>query len=287
MPSSLASAAVGESETENRPNQSTQPSDVEGAPRDGPTEVHSHIEPSRLPAGGLLGALLYPFRLIKLLYAWVLGLGQTRYGLPALMVVGFLDAGFVPIPPDPLLWALCFGKRRRSYFYGAMLILASICGAVASWLVGHFLFETLAVEVINGLGAGDVWFGTAASASALSPDDLRALPRAGETVFYPDGWFYKSRTAFAENAFLAYSAAALTPLPDNIFMMAGGVFGVSLPMLVLGSATGRGIRFGISTSLIFFLGDRVKPLIERYFEWICAGAFVVLVVVVLVGRFVL
>lgn len=245
------------------------------------------IEASRLPAGGLIGALLYPFRLVKVFYAWVLRLGQTRFGLPVLAIVGFLDAGFIPIAPDPLLWALCFGRQRRSHMYAAVLIVASICGAVTSWLVGHYFFDDLVVGAIDAFGANEKWFGTAQSAADLSASELAALPRSGETVFYPDGWFFKARESFEENALLAYSAAALTPLPDNIFMMAGGVFGVSLPLLMLGSALGRTIRFGISSTLIFFFGPRVKPVIERYFEWICAGALVVLVSVVLLLRYVI
>ncbi|CAG0968244.1 hypothetical protein PLCT2_01179 [Planctomycetaceae bacterium] len=243
-----------------------------------------HIVASRLPAGGLLGALLYPFRIVKLFYAWVLKLGQTRYGIAVLAIAGFVDAGFIPLAPDPLLWALCFGRQRRSYFYAAVLIGSSICGAVTSWLIGHYLFDDVVVGVIKAFGVSETWFGTAQSAAKLSAAELAALPRAGDTVFYPDGWFFKARESFEENALLAYSAAALTPLPDNIFMMSGGVFGVSLPLLVLGSALGRTIRFGISSTLIFFLGPRVKPFIERYFEWLCAGAFVVLVAVMLLLR---
>jgi membrane protein YqaA with SNARE-associated domain len=265
--------------------QESQPSDTV-SPASAEAQPESRIEASRLPAGGLIGAILYPFRLVKVFYAWVLRLGQTRYGLPVLAVVGFLDAGFIPIAPDPLLWALCFGRRRRSHFYAAVLIGSSICGAVTSWLVGHYFFDDIVVSVIDAFGANEKWFGTEQSASALSAAEVAALPQAGDTVFYPDGWFFKARESFEENALLAYSAAALTPLPDNIFMMAGGVFGVSLPLLMLGSALGRTIRFGISSTLIFFFGARVKPVIERYFEWICAGALVVLVGVILLLKYV-
>jgi hypothetical protein len=39
------------------------------------------------------------------------------------------------------------------------------------------------------------------------------------------------------------------------------------------------------SGLIFLLGDRVKPIIERYFEWITIGVCVVIVVFFVVLRY--
>lgn len=228
-------------------------------------------EPSRAPRGGVLGALFWPLRLMKRLYAWVVGWADTRYGAPALFVLSFVEASFFPIPPDPLLIALCIGKRRRSLWYGLVCTVASVLGGVLGWYIGRGLFD-VAEPAIRSVGWGPGWFGTPESAAALSAVEVEALPRVGETVFYPDGMFYVVKQRFDESAFWAYFSAALTPIPYKVFTVAGGVFDVSLPLLVAGSIVGRGMRFfGLSTLILFF-GDRVKPLIEKYFEWLTLAA---------------
>lgn len=232
-------------------------------------------EPSRAPTGGLIGALLWPLRVLKRIYAWVVGWADTRYGTPALAVLGFTEASFFPIPADPLLIALCLGKRKRSLYYATVLTVSSVLGGIAGWYIGMALFHWVA-DAVGALGVGPKWFGTAASAAELSAEQVAALPRAGDTVFYPDGLFYMVQQKFDENAFLAYFSAALSPIPYKVFTIAGGVFQVSLPMLIAGSIVGRGLRFYAIGVAIYFFGDKVKPLIERYFEWITIGVCVLL-----------
>src|SRR5690606_28533266 len=149
--------------------------------------------------------------------------------------------------------------------YSTVLTVSSVLGGIAGWFIGLALFELVA-DVVGALGAGPKWFGTAASAAELTAEELAALPRAGETVFYPDGLFYLVQQKFDENAFLAYFSAALSPIPYKVFTIAGGVFQVSLPMLIAGSIVGRGLRFYAIGIGIYFFGDKIKPLLERYFE---------------------
>lgn len=221
------------------------------------------IEASRLPQGGLLGALLWPFRLVKGLYAWVLSWAESRYGVAALALISFAEASFFPIPPDPLLLALCFGKRRKSLYFGAVCTAASVLGGIAGWYIGYALFENVAVPLIERMGWAASWFGTPGSGV-----DTSSPIRAGGVEFYSDGLFYKVKQKFDENAFWAYFSAALTPIPYKVFTIAGGVFEVSFTALVTGSIAGRGTRMMGVALLAYFFGDRIKPFIERYFEWL-------------------
>lgn len=211
---------------------------------------------------------------MKRLYAWVVGWADSRFGTSALLVLGFAEASFFPIPPDPLLIALCLGNRKRSLYYGAALTAASVAGGIAGWYIGRELFEAYAAQAIEAIGAGGAWFGSEGSASGVDP---ATLPRAGETVFYPDGYFYKVQERFRDNAFLAYFGAALSPIPYKVFTIAGGVFEVSLAMLIAGSVAGRGLRFMTLSFAIHRWGDKVKPILERYFEWITLALAVLLV----------
>ncbi|MHC4841057.1 MAG: YqaA family protein [Planctomycetota bacterium] len=217
------------------------------------------------PRGGILGALLWPMRQLKRLYHWVVGWANTKYGLPALAVLSFAEASFFPIPPDPLLIALCLGKRKRALLYGFVCTVASVLGGIAGWYIGVALFDTV-VSGLQSLGADGSWFGTAASVADWSAEEIAALPSEGGTVFYPDGYFYKVQQRFMDNAFVAYFGAALSPIPYKVFTIAGGVFKVSLGMLIAGSVIGRGLRFmGLSTT-IYVLGDKAKHFIDKHFE---------------------
>ena len=44
---------------------------------------------------------------IRRLYDWVLHWAETPYGVPALFVIALAESSFFPLPPDPLLLALC------------------------------------------------------------------------------------------------------------------------------------------------------------------------------------
>lgn len=222
-------------------------------------------KPDKTPAGGLMAVVTWPMRLLKRLYYWVVSLAETKYGLPALAMISFAEASFFPIPPDPLLIALCLGKRKRALLYGFVCVVASVLGGIAGWYIGVALFDSVA-GVLQSIGANDAWFGTAASVSDWPAEDIAALPREGETVFYPDGYFYRVKERFTDNAFIAYFGAALSPIPYKVFTIAGGVFKVSLGMLIAGSIVGRGLRFmGLSTA-VYIAGDKAHAFIENHFE---------------------
>lgn len=234
--------------------------DASQSPDDTPNE-------SRAPEPVLKRVALWPLRALKGLYHWTVGLAETKYAVPALAGLGFAEASFFPIPPDPLLLALCFGKRRKSLMYGVILTVASVLGGVAGWYIGQGLFDLVA-GAVDALGIHASWFGTAASAKDLPASEVASLPRSGEVIFYPDGYFYAVKTRFDQNAFVAFFSAALSPIPYKVFTIAGGVFDVSLGMLIAGSVAGRGLRFMTISALAFTFGDRIKPFIEKYFEWL-------------------
>lgn len=252
------------------------------------TKVRERIEQSRTPTRGALGVLLYPFRLLKVLYVWLLSLADTKWGPAALVFVGVGDGSFFPLPADPLLLAMCFAKRHKSIAYANLLVLASIGGGLSGWIIGNYFFDSIGVWTINLLGWQDAWFGTATSAETLklTAEQIAALPNKDGVVFYPDGFFYQCKREFDNNALLFYIAGAVTPIPYNVTVMAGGALNVSIPALVVGTIIGRGMRFWAVAILAYFFGERVKPFIERYFEWIALAILVLIAVPFLIFKYV-
>ena len=94
--------------------------------------------------------------------------------------------------------------------------------------------------------------------------------------------FEKVATLYQEWDFWAVFVAGLTPITYKVFTIAGGVFGINLPVFIVASLLSRGLRFGVVGYLIYHFGPPVSRFIDRYFN-ILSIAFVVL----LLGGFVL
>jgi membrane protein DedA with SNARE-associated domain len=73
---------------------------------------------------------------VRRLYDWVLGWAETPYGPLALFVLALAESSFFPVPPDPLLIALCLGAATRSFRFAAIATAASVIGGVIGYGIG-------------------------------------------------------------------------------------------------------------------------------------------------------
>ena len=65
---------------------------------------------------------------LKRLYQWVLSWAESRWALPALVVLSLAEASFFPIPPDVLLIAMCLGQPKSGFKFAAFCALGSVVG---------------------------------------------------------------------------------------------------------------------------------------------------------------
>jgi membrane protein YqaA with SNARE-associated domain len=192
---------------------------------------------------------------IRRLYHWVLSWAETPYGTPALFGIAFLESSFFPIPPDVLQIALSVSRPRRSFVYALVATAGSVLGGILGWWLGMALWGSLQ----------DFFF-----------DYVPGFTRENFAVV---------ERHYADNAFVAIFSAAFTPIPFKVFTICSGVFGIALPTLLAAAVLGRGARFLLVGSAIFFFGPRVKDLLERYFEWITFGLLAVGIAGFLAVRF--
>ena len=73
---------------------------------------------------------------LRRLYDWVLHWAETPYGAPALFVLALAESSFFPIPPDPLLIALCLGAASRSLRFALIATSASVLGGIIGYGIG-------------------------------------------------------------------------------------------------------------------------------------------------------
>lgn len=193
-----------------------------------------------------------PKGIVRRLYDWVLHWAETPYGAPALGLLAFAESSFFPVPPDVLLIALGVGKPKRAFFYALICSLGSIAGGVVGYLIGAALWG----------GLSDFFFAY--------------IPGFTPEVFAKVGALY------LKWGFVAVLIAGFTPIPYKVFSIASGVLGMGLPLFAIASTISRSARFFIVSTLIFFFGEPIKRIIDKYFNLLS-----ILFVVLLIGGFAL
>ncbi len=188
-----------------------------------------------------------PAGMMKRLYDWCMLQAHTRRGVMTMNIVSFAESSFFPIPPDPLLIALCYANPARWWRFALHCTLWSVLGGLLGYYLG-VAFEPLVRKLLPYVGVKDVDAGIA-------------------TVrFYYDKW-----------GFLALTAKSLTPIPFKIFTIASGVLHFNLGLFIAGATLGRAIRFFLVAGLIRAFGERIRPFIERQLGLIIIVFFAVIV----------
>ena len=173
---------------------------------------------------------------VRRLYDWMLAWADRPSGPAALGVISFAESSFFPIPPDPLLLALCLGAPKRAMLFGAICTLGSVLGGMFGYLLGHL-----------------AWSGLEAFFFSYVPG---VTPEAFARV---QGWYDRW-------GFWAVFLAGFTPLPYKVFTLSSGVFGISFPVFLIASAISRGLRFFIIATLVYFYGPPIARFIDKYFD---------------------
>jgi len=189
--------------------------------------------------------------MLKRIYDWVLNWADNRYGVVALSIVSFLESSIFPIPPDPLLIALCLGKPSRAFWFALICSVMSVLGGISGYLIGLVIWEAVS----------NFFFSYVFSENAF--------------LFVND--------KYHQNAFIAILGAALTPIPYKVFTITAGVFKVNFFIFLIASAIGRPLRFFTEAALISIFGQKIKLFIDRYFNILAILFFILL----LLGFFVI
>ena len=190
------------------------------------------------------------WQLHRRLYNWVIHWAETRYGVPALIVLAVTEPICVPIPADVLVIALCLGKPRRSLRYGLICSFFSILGGTIAFSLGLAIGPERVVDFFSTIGLGE---------KAQLALDL-----------------------YSKYDFWAIAISALTPVPYMLFSWVGGMAEVSLLKFVMISVVFRTMRFGSEGLLFYLLGERARAFIEKYFNLATIAVIILLAVVVYV-----
>jgi membrane protein YqaA with SNARE-associated domain len=190
------------------------------------------------------------WQLHRRLYNWVVHWADTRYGILALIILALTEPICVPIPADVMVVGLCLGKPKRSLRYGLTCAFFSVLGGTIAFSLGLAIGPERIVNLFETIGLG--------TKAQLALD------------------------IYTKYDFWAIAISALTPVPYMIFSWVGGMAEVSLLKFVVISVIFRTMRFGGEALLFYFLGERARRLIEKYFNIATVVVIILLMCVVYV-----
>jgi membrane protein YqaA with SNARE-associated domain len=174
--------------------------------------------------------------MLKRLYGWVLQWAATPYSGWALFLLAVAESSFFPIPPDALLIVLAIAAPKKSFSYAAACTVGSVLGGMVGYLIGWQFMAHIGMPIVHWYGLEDKY------------RHIQDLYRAY------DAW--------------AVGIAGFTPIPYKVFTIAAGAFKIHFLVFVLASTISRAARFFLVAAIIRVFGARIRPWIERYFNWL-------------------
>lgn len=175
-------------------------------------------------------------------WAWFAVHARSPYALVWLAIVAFADAIFFPIAPEVFLVALVLAHRERAKQYLATAAVSSTAGAVAGYFIASFIFHQFGEPILQ--------------------------------FYHLEGAFTTARHVIGGHVFWAMAAASFTPIPDKVFIYAGGFLAAPFLPFIAGYALGRTARMALFTYLTEAYGRKVLDIMARYFKWV--GVFLLL-----------
>lgn len=172
---------------------------------------------------------------IKKLYYWTLHWAETPYAIPALVILSFTESSFFPIPPDVLLIALCFSVPKNWFKLALYCSIASVLGGLLGYAIGWGAWELVGEPIVTFYNGHEI--------------------------------IAKVKNWYELYGFWGVLIAAITPIPYKVFTIASGSMHFDLLQFSAASILGRSLRFFAVAWLIHKYGIKVKPFLEKHFEW--------------------
>lgn len=164
--------------------------------------------------------------------------------------VAFAESSFFPIPPDVMLISMGLAIPKKSWYFAAITTLFSVLGGLFGYLIGHFFIDYIRPFI---------------NASSYAQDFLKV-----------EDWF-------AHYGTIIVFVAAFSPFPYKLFTIAAGGLSVPLAPFILGSFLGRGMRFFLVSTLMYYSGARLHTQLRRYVEWV-GWLFIILIALIILVK---
>jgi membrane protein YqaA with SNARE-associated domain len=183
------------------------------------------------------------------LYNWVIHFADTKHGERALFLLSFAESSFFPVPPDVLLGPLALGAPKKWLRFALACSIASVLGGILGYCIGMFLWQAIGPWVFAHLGS----------------------------INLTEENFAKFQAGYDKYGFAVVFTCGFTPLPYKVCTISAGVARINFVGFLIASTVSRSARFFIVAGLMGWKGEKIRPLVEKYFNWFSL-AFVVLLI---------
>ena len=191
---------------------------------------------------------------LKRTYNWTLEKAQHKNAKWYLSLISFAESSFFPIPPDILLIPMALASKARALFYAFMCTLFSVLGGILGYAIGYFFYNSVGIYIVE--------------------------------FYHLENSFSVFKNYYKEFGILIVLGAGITPFPYKFITIASGVFGLNIFLFIIVSIIGRGLRFYLIAILLYFFGEKIKLIIDKYFNILTIVFFILLVGSVFIIRFI-
>jgi membrane protein YqaA with SNARE-associated domain len=178
-------------------------------------------------------------------WAWFQIHARSPHALAWLALVAFSDAIFFPIAPEVFLVALTLAHKERAKAYLGTAVVSSALGAAAGYFIAAFIFHQFGEPILQFYNLGAA--------------------------------FRMARHLIGGHVFITMAVASFTPIPDKVFIYAGGFLGAPFVPFILGYVLGRAARMALFVYLTERYGREVLDIMGRYFKVVAAVLMTLLV----------
>jgi membrane protein YqaA with SNARE-associated domain len=175
------------------------------------------------------------------MWRWFEYHAQRPHALGWLALVSFTDAIFSPLPPEVFLVALTLAQPGRWRQYLATAVSTTMAGAVTGYFVAIFLFHQFGEPLL--------------------------------AFYHLESAFATARQLMVGHVFFTMMIASFTPIPDKVFIYAGGFLGVHFAPYIAGYLLGRGARMALVVYLTGRYGKSALDLFSKYIMWFAPLVF--------------
>ena len=190
---------------------------------------------------------------LKKTYNWTLEKAQHKNAKWYLSLISFAESSFFPIPPDILLIPMALASKAKALFYAFICTLFSVLGGILGYAIGYFFFNSVGIYIVE--------------------------------FYHLENSFSVFEDYYREFGILIVLGAGITPFPYKFITIASGVFGLNIFLFIIVSIIGRGLRFYLIAILLYFFGEKIRLIIDRYFNILTVTFFILLAGSVFIIRY--
>jgi membrane protein YqaA with SNARE-associated domain len=183
-------------------------------------------------------------KLLRYLYDWTLDQSTKKYAVWFLGFISFIESSFFPIPPDIILIPMVIARKAKAWIYAFICTFSSVIGGVVGYAIGYFFYNSIGVLIIE--------------------------------AYHLTSSFKAFENYYNEYGILIVLGAGFTPFPFKFITIASGVFNLNIILFILTAIVARGMRFYLLAVLLFIFGEKIKMLIDKYFNLLAILFFILL-----------